>query len=333
MKKFLPLLMALLLLAALAACGAPAREDGDDKLRIVATAFPQYDWTRRILGEQSENIELTLLVDNGVDLHSYLPSVGDIAEISDCDLFIHVGGESEAWVADTLKSTANENRIVLSLLDLLGGRVKEEELIEGMEHDHEHEDGHGHEHHDEPEIENGTPDEHVWLSLKNAQAVCGQIAETLGRLDPLNAELYASNAGAYIAELAALDAEYQSAVDSFENRALLFGDRFPFRYLADDYGLTCYAAFPGCSAETEAGFETIIFLANKLDELNLGTVMVLEGSGHSIAEAIIRASNGGEREILAMDSMQSVTAAAISSGVTYLSIMASNLEVLKEALS
>ena len=326
MKKFLPLLMALLLIAALAACGSPAREVGDDRLRIVATAFPQYDWTRRVLGGNPENVELTLLLNNGVDLHSYQPSVGDIAKISDCDLFIHVGGKSEAWVADTLKTTASENRIVLSLLESLGGRVKEEELIEGMEHDHEHAD--------EPEIENGTPDEHVWLSLKNAQAVCGQVAETLSKLDPQNAELYASNAEAYIAELAALDAKYKGTVDEFKNRALLFGDRFPFRYLADDYGLTCYAAFPGCSAETEASFETIIFLANKLDELGLGTVMVLEGSGHSIAEAIIRASNGGgEREILSLDSMQSVTAAAIDSGITYLSIMESNLEVLKNALS
>lgn len=479
------------------------------KLRIVATTFPQYDWVREILGDTADNVELTLLLDDGVDLHSYQPTVEDIAKVSSSDMFIYVGGESDAWVPNALESATNKNMVVINLLETLGDGVKEEEIIEGMEHTHEHsheevdpddihdrplsdwqgdwttvekalesgsmdeyvghqaaenemdfdaqkaayaqrwqsdypgititdtsinfsgassayryigyklvESDHGasvwygfeaedtsanaplfiafsdhgtggdHEHegeeeHDEheEEHEDHTPhfhlrygnesfdaliqlegwsptyfaaeatneqvaeamsghghsheheqDEHVWLSLKNAQAICAEISAQLQKLDAANADAYAANTQAYVDRLAQLDKDYQSAIDSASVKTLLFGDRFPFRYLVDDYGIEYFAAFSGCSAETEASFETVVFLANKVNELTLKTVMVIDGSDQSIAKTIVQNTTGKDQNIYVLDSMQSTSAKDISAGATYFGIMESNLAVLKEAL-
>lgn len=515
MKKVLSCLLAVLLLSLpLSACGrqapstggqaqqtsGPAPSGNDKKISIVATTFPQYDWVRQILGEEGKDVELTLLLDDGVDLHSYQPTMEDIAKISNCDMFLYVGGESDAWVDDALASATNKDMIVISLLEVLGDQAKEEEIVEGMEHTHEHgheeilpqdihdrtlsdwkgswttiektlesgelddyiadqalendvdfdaqksvyaqrwksdfaaltiadtsidfggasadykyigyklvesdqgdsvwygfeaenavgdapryvafsdhgtgethdhEDDHdelahyhmrygnegfealtaaedwsptffssdaegseiseamaGHGHDDEGEL-----DEHVWLSLKNAQAICTYLSEKLGSLDSQNSAAYTANAKAYNAGLAGLDAAYQSAVDAAPCNVLLFGDRFPFRYLVDDYGLEYYAAFSGCSAETEASFETIVFLANKANELKLHDLMVIETSDQSIAKTIIENTQDKNQGILVMDSMQSVTAKDVSSGTTYLSVMENNLAVLKQALA
>ncbi|MDO4566964.1 MAG: metal ABC transporter substrate-binding protein, partial [Oscillospiraceae bacterium] len=195
----------------------------DDKLSIVATIFPEYDWAREIVGD-TESVELTLLLDSGVDLHSYQPTAEDIIRISTCDLFIYVGGESDDWVEGALREAANEDMTVICLLDVLGDAVKTEETVEGMQEEHEHEDGEDHEHEE-------AVDEHVWLSLKNAELFCAHIASELERLDSANAAAYAANAEAYMAELAALDAQYEEAVDAAAGKTLLFGDRFPFRYL------------------------------------------------------------------------------------------------------
>ncbi len=510
MKRILSCLLAVVFIAvALSACADKAPPAGSqngeattDKLSIIATTFPQYDWIRQILGDKIEGVTLTLLLDDGVDLHSYQPSVEDIAKISACDMFIHVGGESDAWVHDALETATNKNMVVVNMLEVLGEKVKEEEIIEGMEHSHDeidpddihdrplsdwqgdwttiekalqggaldeyvehtaeeggldfetqkaayaerwqsdyatlticdasidfngasanytyigyklvetdhgvsvwygfeaegdrtdapryiafsdHSAGGGHEHEDDHEheqeeqesphfhlrygnesfealtaIEGWSPtyflsaaageeiagvmsghghshahelDEHVWLSLKNAQIICGHIAGELEKLDAQNASAYASNAADYNTKLAELDAGYQSAVDGAPVKTLLFGDRFPFRYLVDDYGLSYYAAFSGCSAETEASFETIVFLAQKADALCLQKVMVIETSDQSVARTIIENTKAKGQQILVLDSMQAVTAQDVSSGITYLSVMESNLEVLKEALS
>ena len=276
-----------------------------------------------------------MLLDNGVDLHSYQPTADDIVKISDCDLFLYVGGESEGWVEDALKNSANKDRKVINLLDVLGDKVKSEEVVEGMQeeaHEHEeseaHEDGEAHEHEHEEES-----DEHVWLSLKNAEVLVGAISNALQELDADNKEIYAANADAYMKKLSALDAEYQTAVDNASRKTVLFGDRFPFRYLADDYGLNYYAAFVGCSAETEASFETISFLAKKVDELKLPCVLTIEGKNHKIAETIVKNTAKKSQKILTMDSMQSTTSKDVASGTTYLSVMEKNLAVLKEALA
>ena len=321
MKKILALLLALWIPAAvLSGCVPQDDSAASNKLNIVTTIFPAYDWVREILGDETDRAEITMLLDSGVDLHSYQPTVDDIVKISGCDLFLYVGGESDGWVDDALKNAPNKERKVIRLLDVLGDSAKAEETVEGMqeeEHDHE---------------EEAEYDEHIWLSLKNAQVLVAAISEALQESDPARKDTYAANAAAYVEKLSALDGEYRAAVDSGKYKTLLFGDRFPFRYLADDYGLDYYAAFPGCSAETEASFETVSFLAGKMDALGLPCVLTIEGTQHKIAETIVQNTAQKNKQVLTMDSMQAVTANDAASGVSYLSIMEKNLSVLKKAL-
>ena len=344
-----------------------------DTMSIVTTIFPEYDWVMNVLGDNASKAEVTMLLDNGVDLHSYQPTADDILKISTCDLFIYVGGESDEWVEDALLEATNKDMVVIDLLDVLGESVKEEEVVEGMqeedEHDHDedsdhdedaehdedadhdedaehdedadhdedtdhdeatdHDEGSGHEH-EEGEVEY---DEHVWLSLKNASVLVQSIADALETIDPDNADTYKTNASTYIDSLNALDAHYEEAVNSATYNTVLFGDRFPFRYLVDDYGLDYYAAFVGCSAETEASFETITFLSQKVDELGLPAVLTIEGNDHRIAETIVGNTSSGDQQILTMDSMQSTTSKDVENGASYLSIMEDNLDVLTKALS
>ncbi len=307
-----------------AAGGATAASDDDGTISVVTTIFPEYDWVRQIVGD-SANVDITMLLDNGVDLHSYQPNAEDIMKISTCDVFIYVGGESDEWVDDALKEATNKDMVVVDLLDVLGDSVKEEEVVEGMEAEEEEEEAEG----GEEEVEY---DEHVWLSLKNTQTLVTAISDALGTVDAENASVYAENAAKYNEELAALDAQYQDAVDAATVNTILFGDRFPFRYLTDDYNLDYYAAFVGCSAESEASFETITFLAGKVDELGLNSVLTIENSDQKIAETIIANTNSKDAKILTLDSMQSTTSADVEAGATYLGIMENNLSVLKEAL-
>ena len=509
MKKMIPLFLVLtMVVGLLAGCGkknaAETGESDSNKLSVVTTIFPEYDWVKEILGDKAESTDLTVLLDNGVDLHSYQPTADDIVKISDCDLFIYVGGESDGWVEDALKESTNKDMKVIDLLEVLGDSVKTEETVEGMQetehaHDHskevstfedhevqgrslsdwagswqsaypfaldgtlddafaamaeegemtadeyktyyqngyktditnidiagdrvaftyedgkkvgsdykyigyyiqnwstgtkaamyrfeavdrtsgvpvyiefndhmiesvapehfhirmsnesfdaivdpekswptffpadmtgedlcEHMEGHGHDHDHEEEA-----DEHVWLSLKNAKTLVRAISDALQELDPDNKDTYAANTSAYIEKLSALDGAYQSAVDGAARKTVLFGDRFPFRYLVDDYGLSYYAAFAGCSAESEASFETVSFLAKKVDELKLPCVLTIEGKNHKIAETIVENTAEKNQKILTMDSMQSTTSEDVANGTTYLSAMEQNLSVLKEAL-
>lgn len=314
----------------LSACGRTSADgasaDGQNsqkKLQVVATIFPEYDWVREILGEQAEDVDLTLLLANGVDMHSFQPTMADILKVSTCDVFIYVGGESDSWVADALKGAGNPDRTAINLMEVLGEQAKEEEVVEGMQ------DEDGHDSHDHDEVEY---DEHVWLSLRNTEVFCDAISEALQAADPENAKLYEENTIAYKEKLAALDQQYQDTVDQSASKTVLFADRFPFRYLTDDYNLTYYAAFTGCSAETDASFETITFLAGKLDELKLPAVFTIENSDGKVAKAVIENTNTRDQKILTLDSMQSVTSEEIDAGTTYLSIMEENLKILKEAL-
>ena len=298
----------------------------DSSLSVVTTIFPEYDWMREIIGENSE-VELTMLLDKGTDLHNYQPSAEDMVKIVNADLFIYVGGESDKWVEDALKNAENPDMKVVNLMEVLGDTVKEEEVVEGMEAEDEHE-GEEYAHEEEgPEY-----DEHVWLSLRNAQTLCEMLGETMEELDLEHAQDYQANTENYLSELKTLDEEYQAAVAEGNKDTLLFGDRFPFRYMTDDYGLNYYAAFVGCSAETEASFETIAFLADKVKELGLDTILTIEGSDHKIAETISATSGVEDIKILSLDSMQSVTGKDAQDGADYVDIMKKNLEVLKEAL-
>ena len=504
MKRIFSAFLALAIIASLLCWNvAPAKAEAAKQLSIVTTIFPEYDWVRQILGDKFPDADVTMLLDNGVDLHSYQPTVDDIVKIATCDLFIYVGGESDSWVEDALKHSVNKDRKVINLLEVLGDSVKAEETVEGMQetehhHDHsqevstfedsqvqnrslsdwagswqsayplaldgtldaafeamaasgemsaaeyktyyqtgyrtdisglsiqddhieftytdgkkvgsdyryvgyfiqnwstgtkaamyrfeavdpasgapeyiefndhmiapaaaehfhlrmsnesfdaivdpeaswptffpadmtgdevcEHMAGHDHEEHEEE------MDEHVWLSLKNAQVLCDAISQALQAIDPENKEAYAANAEAYEKQLSALDEKYQEAVDNATYKTLLFGDRFPFRYLTDDYGLRYYAAFSGCSAESEASFETILFLAKKLDELGLPCILTIEGVRHKIAQTIVENTAKKNQSILALDSMQSTTSKDVAQGTTYLSVMEKNLDVLTDAL-
>ena len=291
---------------------------------ITVSIFPVYDWAREISKGVSNDI--TLLLDSGADIHSYQPSAEDIVSISESDLFVYVGGESDEWAEDALKIPGKTSRRVIDLLDVLGDSVKPEELVEGMQHEHHHD-------HEEHEHKDSEPDEHIWLSLRNAEMICRKLAETLAEADPSHKDIYESNARTYAGKLSSLDKEYISMVSDSKRKVILFADRFPFRYLADDYGLKYYAAFSGCSAESEASFETVIFLAQKADELNLPCVIKIDGANHKIAETVISSSKNHSRKILTLDSMQSASKKDIDAGRTYLDVMRSNLNVLKEALN
>lgn len=295
--------------------------ESDNKLKIVATIFPEYDWTREILGDRLKDVDLTLLLDNGTDLHSFQPAVKDIMRVSSCDLLIYVGGESDQWIEDALKSAANPDMKTINLMETLKDFIKEEETVEGMQEKH-----HSHEE-DEKEY-----DEHVWTSLRNASAAAEVIADTLAELDPENSDIYKENLRSYQGKLSSLDNEYQKTVDQSTHKTLLFADRFPFRYLVDDYGISYYAAFSGCSAESEASFKTITFLAEKVDELGLKEVFTIEKSDDRIAETVIENTRDKDQKVAVLNSMQSITSEEIADGTTYLSIMEDNLKVLKAAL-
>ncbi len=519
------------------------KASNENKIKVVTTIFPEYDWAREVIGEKADDVELTLLLNNGVDLHSYQPSVKDIAKIQDADIFVYVGGESDEWVEDVLKNVKSPNQKVINLLEVLGDRVKAEEIVEGMEHEHHHghdhdDDEHGHDDHDGDHHEHGhdhdeeiteadikprsvsefagewqslypvlmtgaldeyvefqaekksisvkdsraeieakwncriktikikgdeitliydngkkesgsykyagfatkkndqgkissirhkfslvkgngpkyvmlndhgykpvksvehfhiyfgnnnfdellttksnpffvdskldakgclanvmghekghdhgheaheheyhhdehghhhdhedeEKDEHVWLSLKNAQILTSAICDALCQADSKNAGTYKKNLAAYNAKLSDLDSKYEAAVKAASKNTLLFGDRFPFRYLVDDYGLKYFAAFSGCSAESEASFKTIVFLSEKVNELGLNSVCQIESGNGKIAKTIISNSKNKKARVLTFDSLQSTTAKQIKKGATYYGAMEKNLEVLKEAL-
>ena len=320
LRKIIALAICLAVLTGcFAACGnGEVRKNG--RLTIVTTIFPVYDWCREILGGEADGVELVMLLDSGVDLHSYQPTAADLIRISDCDVFAFVGGESDSWTEDALKGDANPDRKTVNLLQALGDMVLEEETAEGMEAGEE--DGE-----EEPEA-----DEHVWLSLKNAAVLVDALADAICAADPDRADAYRANAASYREKLAALDERYAEAAEAGSKKTLLFGDRFPFRYLVEDYGLSYYAAFSGCSAESEASFRTIVFLAEKTDELHLGAICQIESADGSIARTIRDNTAGKDQKILTFDSLQSVTAKKLEEGITYLSVMENNLGVLREAL-
>ena len=296
-----------------------------------------------ILGDNPANARVVLLADNCVDLHSFQPSAEDILTISDCDVFVYVGGESDQWVDKALKNARNENMIVVNLMDVLGDRAALEECVEGMQDDedeHHHSDEEGENHNpdadsteENPEDEEGPEyDEHVWLSLRNAGILCDSIENAIQTVDPDHAQIYIDNLNQYKEKLTDLDNRYSETVHTSPYDTLLFGDRFPFRYMTDDYNLNYYAAFKGCSAESEATFDTILFLSGKVDELSLPAVCIIDGSDGRIADTVIKSSSSENVSVVRFDSMQSVTAKKIKNGVSYLSVMEDNLTALHKAL-
>ena len=282
----------------------------DDRLQVVCTIFPEYDWARQ-LTQGVDNVDLTLLVKNGTDLHSYQPSVRDIAMIARADVFCYVGGVSDTWVNDVLDTTENRTAQLVSMAEAAD----------------DHHDDESDSHEEPPEL-----DEHVWLSLRRAALACTAMKEALCKADPAHEDIYNQNCTDYLQKLQELDSDFTEMTSQAARDTIVVADRFPFRYLAEDYGLTYYAAFPGCSAETEAGFETIVFLSEKVESLHLPCVLVTEGSNSSLAKTILE-NAGSDGKILTLQSLQAVSQKEIDTGVTYLSKMQENYDVLKQALN
>ena len=329
MKKFVSVFLASVLAAfCLSGCSSASdvssgendsSSDGNSKISVVVTIFSEYDWAKEIIGDHTDDVELTYLLENGVDLHSYQPTADDIVKISTCDIFVHVGGNSDVWVEEAVENADNKNMKVINLMDVLGSSVKTEEAKEGMQEEEEEEE--------EEEY-----DEHVWLSVKNAELFCSEIASALSEADPDNKDDYNKNLKDYTEKLKKMDSDFTSLTKSAKTKTIIVADRFPFRYFTDDYDLDYYAAFAGCSSETDASFETVAFLAKKIDELNIDTVFTLENSDNSIAEAVISNTKNKDQKTAVLNSIQSVTSEQIKEGTTYLSLMQENYDALKNAL-
>ncbi|MCR5816279.1 MAG: metal ABC transporter substrate-binding protein [Ruminococcus sp.] len=329
-KKIIAAALSAAMMMSFASCSDTGSSKKEGKVSVVCTIFPEYDWVRNIT-KGVDDVEITYLLENGSDLHSYQPTAEDILKISDCDVFIYAGGESDGWVSDALENKRNKDMKMINMLDVVGDKAKEEEVKEGMQAEEEEHD-HGDEDHEEGEEEEKEYDEHTWLSVSNAKTVCKRIADDLSEIDENNKDAYKQNLESYTKELDALDSDIRAFADSAKNKTLIFGDRFPFRYFTDEYGFDYYAAFVGCSAETEASFETIAFLANKADELGAKTVFMIENSDGKIAQAIIDNTKSKDAKTAVLNSLQSVTKEQLDDGQSYISLMRSNLDTLKSAL-
>lgn len=316
-KKIIALFLTFVLtLSLLCACSDNAQDN--DKIQIVCTLFSYYDWTRNII-KDSDNAQVTLLLDSGTDLHSYQPTAEDIIKISSADIFVYTGGESDKWVEDVLKTSKNEKATVLNLMECLG----EENLCEAEEisGDTSHEeDGHEHEH-----------DEHIWLSLKNAALLSRVICEKITEKDSENKAVYEKNLTEYENALSALENKYSECVKNAKKDTIIVADRFPFLYLTKEFGLKYSAAFSGCSAESEAAFATVMRLANDANNLGITHFIITETSDGSVAETVKNSTADKNQEILTLNSLQSVT--KDKTDLTYCGIMEDNLKVLSVALS
>lgn len=315
-KRILIIMLAVCMLLSVAACGEKGGEDGGKN--VVVSIFPLYDWTKAVLGGNPGNIEVKMLLTSGMDLHNFQPDSGDLADIENADLFLYIGGESDEWADEVLKTLPSGKLKTAAMMPVVD--ALEETELEGMQPNGEEEE------------EENASDEHIWLSLRNAKAMVQTVCDNLCAIDADNAELYRANASAYLTRLTELDGEYTEAISAAKYNTLLVADRFPFAYLVHDYSLNAYAAFSGCAAATDASFEVISFLADKLNELKLPAVLILEGSDSAIADTVLSES-GADAEILTLNSCQCVTSENLNAGANYLDIMRANLEILEKALN
>lgn len=317
--RIFSLLAILVLTITISGCSASPSVSVNDseKIEILCIGFAQYDWTQNIV-LNVPNIEVSLLPNNGVDIHSFQPSADDIIKITSSDMLIYTGGQSSKDIIDIINSAGNEDLVSVNMMSLLGNAL----ICNDIDHNHTHSHGHISEY-----------DEHIWLSLKNAEILCRSICDELSALDPVNAEKYNENTENYISQLNELDREYTDVIDNAAPRDLVFADRNPFKYMSRDYGLNVFAAFPGCSAESDASFETILSLAAKIDELGLTSVITTDGSNSAIATTVCENAETNNIKILSLESLQSVTNEEIAAGITYLTAMSDNLEILREALN
>jgi len=316
-------LIIFLILISFTGCRQAKQQKAEGKLNVCSVIFPSYDFLRIIAGDK---VNLVLLLPPGAESHSYEPSPRDIITIRESDLFIYPGGENAKWVDRILESMDNSKgkMRIIKLMDLVD--AVEEEIVEGMEDD---EDDHDHHDEDEDEEDSRVFDEHVWTSPMNAKAIVLELGEILCELDPANAEFYTKNAEDYAASLDELDASFRAVVEGAARNTIVFGDRFPFRYLTEAYGLEYYAAFPGCSTETEPSAATVAFLINKVKSENIPVIFHIELSNEKMADTISEAT--GARK-LPLHSGHNVTKRDFDAGINYLDLQKINVVNLREAL-
>lgn len=316
-KRMVIVLLVTALALCLSACGGnDGPKASSDRHLIMSTTFAGYDWAKHVVAA-TPGYEIKNLTDSGVDLHSFNPTAATMAELAMADVIIYVGGPSDEWINDAIKNNKNPNLQVVCLMDVLKDSIVEEELKEGMMEEEEEEEG--------PEY-----DEHVWMSIKNAVTCTNAIKDAIAKATPENEKALSDNAESYIDGLTELNKKFEEATANMTHGTVVVCDRFPFRYMFDDYKIDYYAAFPGCSAESEASFETVVFLAEKVKELNVNAVCVLEGSPQEISKTVIESSGLDNVGVVTLNSLQSVTAADVEKGATYISIMTENLEALKK---
>lgn len=314
--KALGITVAIIVIVCLA-ISCDSNKNENDKYSIVCTIFPEYDFVMNILGENSDLFDVTLLINNGTDMHSYQPTVADIAKITDCQLFVYNGSNSQNWVNNILKNINSKKTTAVSLVNELGDSLCSQPT-DLHDHDHEHDSDY---------------DEHIWLSLKNAQSIVDILCREIVKIDPENSEIYRNNSEKYSSALSQLDEDFNNALETAKHNTLIFADRFPFVYLLEDYGIEYYAAFSGCTTESDAGVKTILSLSEKLKALGLPALMVIETSDQTVANTVIEQSKISGIEILTLNSCQSITKKQIDDGASYIDIMKTNLDNIKKALS
>lgn len=315
LKRFIGVVLAITVFFLLSACGSADVDEKSDKIKIVTTAFPQYDLVRQIVGDKAE---LIMLLPAGGEVHTYDPSVKDIMNVADCDVFVYNGGESDMWVQSVIESSENEEMIRFAFME--NCRLVNEELVEGMQHEHGQE---------EHISDDANYDEHVWTSPVKLSEIAAALVAELKKADPENADFYGQNGKRYVDELQMLDEKFKEVRENAVRSTLVFGDRFPFAYFAKEYDLDYYAAFPGCASNTEASAATLAFLTDKVKQEGINVVFTIEFSDGKIADAVCNAAGARKRQF---HSCHNVTKEQLENGVTYIALMEENLSALREAI-
>jgi zinc transport system substrate-binding protein len=314
MKKILLFtIVGFALLSSLGSCTPKKNAESqktDGKINVTAVMFAPYDFVREIAGDR---INLAMLLPPGAESHSFEPTPRDIIAIQNSDVFIYTGGESDEWIERILESMDTGKMAILSLMECVD--LVEEEIVEGME--------------EEEEEEEEAYDEHVWTSPANAALIVRAITEVLCSVDGENAAYYRQNSEEYTAKLSELDSAFRGVVAGAKRKTLVFGDRFPFRYFADAYGLSYYAAFPGCHTESEPSAATVAFLIDKIKDESIPVVFHIELSNERMADTI--SEETGAKKLL-LHACHNISKTDFEKGVSYLDLMNRNVENLKEAL-
>ena len=326
-KRLLSALLALCILLSLCSCTTAGKQDESKSLKLLCTLFPQYDWLRSITAGV-EGVEVSLIIANGTDPHSYQPTAADIMNISNCDILVYVGGDSDTWVKKAIERSKNQNINAIALTELAGIELHNISSASHTHEDHSHAD-HSHEGHSHSAL-----DEHLYLSLDNACVAVSALANALCKADPDNRDIYLKNSMEYVLKLSNISESFRADVEKIpENeRFILFADRFPFVYLLSDYGIHYSAAFEGCTTDVDADFDTVIRLIHEADEHNVNYIAVTESSDKALANTIISSTKSKNQKIATLNSLQSITKSQIEGGATYISIMEENIDQVKTAL-